>query len=289
MKANNNLKYFFQRNRMLSFSLIVLLFLTISGTRNAQALTMLLDFSTTSTDMFNETTGAFNATPFGFSGLNATEVQQATLDAVMDHFLGYPSNFTDANSFLPAGMELDINFEIGSVANAPTNGDTEYYFMKIGDGLAGANATNQNILGAACLGCVSDSNGVAHKFNRAVVGSIWTDHIDSIAGLAASDQELINLITGTISHEIGHTLSLIHTGAQAPNPGASSGGVMGSGATSMPSNHRILEREFTYDNFNQLIDAVGLRQASTVPEPSTMMLFGLGILFFAFKKQRQTV
>ncbi len=39
---------------------------------------------------------------------------------------------------------------------------------------------------------------------------------------------------------------------------------MGSGATAMPIGQRVLEREFTYDNFGTLIDSVGVRDVASV-------------------------
>ena len=56
---------------------------------------------------------------------------------------------------------------------------------------------------------------------------------------------------------------------------------MGSGATGMPNDQRVLEREFTYANFNQLIGSAGLRQATAVPEPGALAIFGTGLLIFA--------
>ena len=250
--------------------------------------TFILDFDSTATDIFGQETGAFDESTYGFSGLNNAQVQQLVLDAVTDHYLGYPTMGEDANSPLPDGFELDWNFEIGTVGNGPSNGDTEYYYIKIGTGLSGSNATNQNIYGAACLSCVRNSSGNGPNFGVQtgdIVGAVWTDHIDNIAGLAADNSQLINLIAGTTSHEIGHTFSLQHTGAQAPNPGESAWGVMGSGATSMPSNQRVLEREFTYAKFDQLIGAIGLR-STAIPEPSTAILLVVGATMIGIRRRR---
>jgi hypothetical protein len=276
----------FNRSGILFAVVTLALSLTLISPRDARALTIVLDFTSTSTDIFGQTTGAFDHTTYGFTGgLTNAQVQQLTLNAVMDHFLGYPTNGVDGSSPLPDGKELDIDFVIGT--GAPI--DPDWARIKIGDGIAGSNATNPGIFGAACVDCVRDAAGTPFKFGGApvgsLVGSIWTDHIAAIAGLAANNTQLINLIAGTISHEIGHTLSLIHTGAQNPNPGASAWGVMGSGATAMPNNQRILEREWTYNNMAILIGAVGLRDVQAVPEPGTLGLLGLGLLLLAGRRR----
>jgi hypothetical protein len=52
---------------------------------------------------------------------------------------------------------------------------------------------------------------------------------------------------------------------------------MGTGAppTNMPNDQRILDRDFSYTEFNQLIGAVGLRDAD-VPEPASWLVFAFG-------------
>lgn len=85
---------------------------------------------------------------------------------------------------------------------------------------------------------------------------------------------------GTISHELGHRLSLLDhpSGAQA-NPGASAYSIMGTGAspTNMPNDQRILDRAFSYAEFDQLITAVGTQETS-VPEPRVFWMSGVGLL-----------
>ena len=73
--------------------------------------------------------------------------------------------------------------------------------------------------------------------------------------------------------------------AQDDNPGQSAWGVMGSGATNMPNNQRVLEREFTYAKFDQLIGAVGLR-TSAIPEPSSLALILLGSTLVCIRRRR---
>ena len=293
-----------RRTATFGATLAIAVGLSLTAPRDAQALTIVLDFSAgPKTDIFGETTIGFDSSTYGFSGLNQTQAENSVLAAVTHHYLAYPTVGVDASSPLADGKELDIDFEIGSGGAAPTNGDTEYWYMGIGTGTAGTAATDASILGQACLDCVHDSAGTVNKFGMGAgtyVGSIFTDHISGLAGLAGNDTELINLIAGTISHEIGHSLSLIHTGAQAANPGASAWGVMGSGATSMPNAERVKQREFTYANFGQLIGAVGVRDTTTgggtgggsggttgsVPEPGVLVLLGGGLALLGFRRRR---
>ncbi len=261
---------------------------TVSSSSQLAADTFILDFDSTATDIFGQQTGAFDDSTYGFTGMNNSQVKSAVLAAVIDHYHGYPTVSEDANSPLPDGFELDWNFEIGTIGNGPSNGDTEYYYIKIGTGLSGSLATNQGIFGAACGSCVRNSagNGPNNGVQTGdIVGAVWTDHIDNIVGLASNNAQRINLIAGTTSHEIGHTFSLAHAGAEDDNPGESAWGVMGSGATNMPSNQRVLEREFTYVKFNQLIGAIGLRSAA-IPEPSSSVLLLLGSSLFFMRRRK---
>jgi hypothetical protein len=264
--------------------------------RESQALTFVLDFDNTGTDIFSQTTGPLQQGSFNFFGLSEAQVEQATLSAVTSHYQNYVTIGADPLSPLANGQQLDIDFEIGAAGTSPLNGDSDFWSIKIGDGISGTGATNPGIFGAACGACVRTGAGVSNQFNLTVgatVGSIWTDHIDNFAALATSASELINLIAGTISHEIGHTLALGHTSpnnAMAPNPGASAWGIMGSGATAMPTAQRVLGREFTYDNFGVLINAVGTRRVAVAPsvsEPGQLALISIGLVLLVSSRRRR--
>ena len=233
----------------------LILAVSFGAMRDASALTMVLDFSTTSTDVFGQKTGAFNAAPYSFDFMTQAQVETSLLAAVEHNYLEYPTFSEDANSPLADGKELNIDFVIGSFGSAPGNGDSEWVDdqdrHRPGRHYRARRQHRQRSESQhprrGLLPMCAHRIGVADYYGLAVgslVGSIWTDHIDNLAWMAADDTQLINLIAGTISHEIGHTLSLDHPNAQSPNPGASAWDLMGSGATSMPNNQRVLQREF---------------------------------------------
>ena len=245
-------------------------------TEKAEALTVLLNFvSGPTTDINNVGTLPESFASWGFTGMSLTDIRSATLAAVQNHYLGYPSFATNALSHLPVGFELDINFAWSNGLAAPINGDTEWYYMAIGD----ANP-NQGFFGQACLGCVRNSAGVSTVANGAIFGSTLTDSISGLPNLADSNTQRINLLAGTVSHEIGHGLNLVHPNGQALNPGASLWLVMATGASPslMPSAERVKDRDFSYGEFSRLMQTVGLRHVTVVPEPGTWLLMGLGLV-----------
>jgi hypothetical protein len=255
---------------------------------DAKALTVSLNFVTSTTgDIFGVNTSAANlVTSLGFTTMNAAQVQSSILTSLLNDYLGYAANDTNALSPLAAGKRLDIDFVIGS--GAPANGDAENYFVNIGNDVG-----SNGFLGAACYGCVRDSSGTGPHgvSNHETVGSILVDNIASLASLAANDAERINLLEGTIAHEIGHTLFLDHPFGTTANPGASAYSLMGTGAspTNMPNAERVKDRAFSYAEFSQLIQSVGVRDVSTttaVPEPGTLGLVGLAMVALAAKSRR---
>jgi len=251
----------------------------------AQALTIVLNFvDGSTTDRNGVTTIAETFASWGFTTLDLAGVRQATLDAVLDDYLGFPSFGSNALSPLPDGRELDINFTISNGLTGPGNGDTEWYVMAIGDA-----SPNQGFLGQACLGCVRNSAGVATVANGTIFGSSLTDTIAGLLPLASNDQQRIQLLAGTVAHEIGHGLGLPHPSGQLANPGESFWSIMATGASPslMPSSERIKDRAFAYSEFSVLIDRVGLRDVSPIPEPGTGVVLALGLVALAWRLRAQ--
>jgi hypothetical protein len=250
------------------------------GAAPAQALTVVLDFVNAPTvDRNNVGTLPESFASWGFTGLDLNGVRSATLAAVQTDYLAFPSFGTNAASPLPAGKELNINFTFSNGVTGPGNGDTEWYYMAIGD----ANP-NQSFLGQSCVGCVRNSAGVSTIANGTIFGSTLTDSISGLLSLATSDAQRINLLAGTVAHEIGHALTLVHPSGQAPNPGQSLWSVMATGASPslMPSAERVKDRAFSYSEFGNLIRSVGLRDAVTpVPETGTALMLAFGLMAIA--------
>ena len=245
----------------------------------AQALTIVLNFvNAPTTDRNNVGTLPETFASWGFTGLDLNGVRNATLAAVRNDYLSFPSFATNAASPLPAGKELNINFTFSNGLTGPGNGDSEWYYMAIGD----ANP-NQGFLGQACLGCVRNAAGVSSVANGNIFGSTLTDSIFGLLNLATSDAQRINLLAGTVAHEIGHGLSLVHPSGQAANPGQSLWSVMATGASPslMPSSERVKDRAFSYAEFGTLIQSVGLRDVTLIPEPGSALMLALGLMSVA--------
>jgi hypothetical protein len=255
----------------------------------AEALTINLDFvAGATTDWLGVGTTAADFSTFGFTSLSTAQIQDAVLAAVVADYLAYPTINTDPLSPLPAGKELNINFIKGADnVTAPANGDSQYFYVAIGTRVS----VGDSFLGQACLSCVRNAAGAGPTgvANGTTVGSILVDNIAALSSLATTDRERINLLAGTVSHEIGHTLSLDHPNGALANPGDSIYSLMATGAppTNMPNDQRVLEREFAYSEFDQLIDAVGLRDAVATPEPASWLLlvFGAGMAARAARRR----
>jgi len=256
----------------------------IGAPRPAQALTIVLNFvAAPTTDLFNVGTLPETFASWGFTSLNLAGIRAATLSAVNTDYLGYPTAAANASSPLPVGKELNINFSFSNGLTGPGNADSEWYYVAIGDA-----QPNQGFLGQACLGCVRNSAGVSTTANGAIVGSVLTDTIAGLLSLATSDQQRINLLAGTVAHEIGHTLTLVHPAGALANPGASPYSIMGTGAspTNMPNAERVKDRSFAYTEFSQLITSVGLRNVTAVPEPGTYLLMVMGVAAIVLRSRK---
>lgn len=263
----------------------ILLSLAAGFARPAAALTFGLQFVTGPTlDTFSVGTTAADYSGFGFSGMSTAQIQQSILDAVIADYLAYPTVGENPLSPLQNGLGLNIDFILTTNTLAPLNADPEYFFVAIGNG-----TTGESFLGQACYACVrTAAGGGASAGAGTLIGSILVDNIASLAGLATTNAQRIQLLAGTIAHEIGHALSLVHPNGMQANPGASPYDLMATGAepTNMPNSERVKDRAFSYTQFDQLIGAVGTRDFA-VPEPAGMWLSGMGVLLVAGTRWRR--
>jgi hypothetical protein len=204
MKASSFTTGLLQGGKQALLSVALVAGLGMVAPKPAQALTVVLDFvSVATTDQFGVGTLPETFSTWGFTGLNLAGVRAAVLDAVNNDYLNYPTFGANPQSPLPDGKQLNINFVTSVGQTLPGNGDSEWYYMAIGD----ANP-NVGFLGQACLGCVRNSSGVSTVANGTIFGSTLTDTIASLLSLATSDAQRINLLAGTVAHEIGHSLTL---------------------------------------------------------------------------------
>jgi hypothetical protein len=274
-----------------------------AGVQSASALTFVIDFKEaaqgTTADMFGAQATDFNVVSYGFAAGDYALVTSSIIAALEQDFRGIVTSGFNVLSPIPDGQELDIDFVIGDIGGGASNGDTDFYYVQVGS------SVSDSFLGQACLGCV---RGNPFGAVGSVVASIFTDNINALGGVgfALTSGNLLattNAITGTLSHEIGHTLDLEHcykAGSVTDNGNAP---LMGTGgALDMPNADRILDREFSFscklnasgtltqNSVQTLVNNVGLRDApdnvTELPEPAMGAAFGLGLLGMAAMRRR---
>ena len=288
----SRLKTQLRRALLTSVSAIALL---AAVPQQAQALTLLLNFTNapvTESDAGpgTSTIGPADFSNWGFTGMNLSTIMSSVLASVNQAYLMYPTVGTNALSPLAVGKELNISFEaVTSGSATPTNGDAEYYFFGVGNTTGGG----EDELGHAWYGGVRNASMVAVAPIGAMVGVNFTDNLQGLTDLATTDAERINILAGTIAHEFGHALLLDHPATTLPNPGDSSFSIMATGAepSNMPDEERLKARAFSFAEYATLIQTVGVRDVSPVPEPATyaMLLLGLGVVAAARKRKATQV
>ncbi|MGH7202804.1 MAG: hypothetical protein ACREJB_19515, partial [Planctomycetaceae bacterium] len=262
-------------------------------------------------DVLGNQMAPFDVTRFGFAQSEFAMVTDAVLEQVRAHYQDITTNNVNSLSPMPAGMQLDIDFVIGDLGQAPSNGAAEFYVMQIGDSVQNLGG----LLGAAFLSSIRNATGGGPNFGLNIgdaVGAIYTNQIQGIGGLNPADITAeddhsngtgadvasgdgnptladalqsgnlfftVNAISGTVTHEIGHAVSLAHlnkAGSVTPNGLPP---IMGTGAIDLPNQDRIFPREFAISGFNaqaggaqqfhiqQLINAIGLRNTPTTGGP----------------------
>ncbi|MBM4074717.1 MAG: hypothetical protein FJ267_03645, partial [Planctomycetes bacterium] len=254
------------------------------GSHEANILTFVLDFKESSqantTDIFGNVVSTFDITSFGFTASQFNTVAQSILAEVdQDYFSELIGTVGH-----PVGQDLRVDFIIGNIGTAPA-GLTNYYFVQIGTGESGPHSGGT--LGVAGGSVVRNSTGTGP--NGVVVGdvvaSVFTDAIQSLSGLSPSNALSSGNLTfttfavaGTLSHEIGHTLSLSHINKAGSVQPTSVPPLMGTGAIDLLNQDRIGERSFsisgvdgengnaTRAHIQQLVNAVGLH---TIPNTAS--------------------
>jgi Ca2+-binding RTX toxin-like protein len=265
----------------------------VTSTVSQASVTVVLDFIEANqlpfVDVLGAAQGVFNVMQFGFQASEFDTVTQAILDTVNQQYFTIPTSNVDGRSPIPQAMQLDIEFVIGDVGTAPSNGATEFYYVTIGSDIAGTGP-----LGVAFGSSIRDAAGnPSGGFNSGdPVGTVYSDNIQGIGQLTPSNALMsgdlfftANAIAGTTSHEIGHALSLFHVNATGFTTPTGAFPILGTGALALPNQQRILPREFSYSGFDgengnaprtnvqQLVDALGLRDA-----PVTSQSPGVGFL-----------
>ncbi|MEL6110012.1 MAG: hypothetical protein AAFU85_28705, partial [Planctomycetota bacterium] len=217
----------------------------------------------------------FDVSDFGFASVEFASLTDAILDEVKEDYFDELVGTVAG----PVGSDLAVDFILGDIGTPPP-GVSEFYFIQIGTGVAGPHASGA--LGVAAVDAVRSESGTGPNFGIAVgdvVGSVFTDTINSLGGLQPSDAltggftgRTINAISGTTSHEIAHTISLSHVanaGSDQPTEGLPP--IMGTGAIDLQNDARLADREFSLagtdtqdsnasrQHVQQLVNAVGLR------------------------------
>ncbi len=228
----------------------------IEFSSNIDIPTFVLDFKSipqaNTTDFNGNVVSAFDVTAFGFGTGSFNTIANSILNEVKEDFFSE----LDGTVAGPLGQDLKIDFIIGDIGSAPA-GRTEYYYVQIGTGVSGPEAQLNGVFGVARYSGVRNgfgmgpNNGIA---NGSVVASIFTDDIAALSGLSPSNaltsgnlEYTKQAISGTVSHEIGHTLSLLHTKkAGSVQPMANKAPIMGTGAIDLPNQDRITDRQFFY-------------------------------------------
>jgi hypothetical protein len=243
-----------------------------------------------------QTLGAFNLSAWGFADADYSTVTSMIMLALGDDYLGIPTQGEDSQSPIPDGEELNVSFMQGTLATVPQASD--YYYVLVGSCVSGTYCGG----GTTGLGYVNSvrfangTKGAKYWGDGYVVADIFTDALNGMGGLSPSDAlksgDLLyttNVIAGTLAHEIGHTLSLLHDYVAGADTVDDTAPIMGTGALDLSNQARLEGRSFAYSankegggqqyDVQQLVSALGLQDSSSdVPEPVTFVLAAAGLL-----------
>ncbi len=255
----------------------------LDGGHVNDVLTIVIDFKSATqpatTDVIGNSVGSFDITEYGFNSSEFSIVTDAILAEVQDDFFAELGG-TVANQ---NGQDFEINLMEGDIGTPPP-GISEYYFVQVGTGLSGPFTF---ALGVASGSSVRNSGGSGPNNGVQigdVVASVFTNNLQGLGNIdppdALSSGNLMftrNAVVGTLSHEIGHVLSLSHIDLDmSTQPTKGTAPIMGTGAIDLPNQLRLTDREFSIMGFNaqnggaqvfqiqQLVGAVGLDDAGAI-------------------------
>ncbi len=287
---------------------------------SSEAVTVVLDFNdptqgtTERTNKRGDTIDTFDIRSYGFddTAANRTALTNRILEEVKADF-HFDIGQVTGNSAMN-GKRLDINFVIGDAGVAPSNGDSEYYVVQIGtgDGAFGvavdssirrADGSAGYYQGDSSVGPPTTPGGDLVVFNHgdavpngAIVSSVYASNL--VIQLYSTDrgdiERVTNLFSGTISHEVGHALSLKHLDfSKAHTKVNGKGSIM---ATGLPRFEWRYDRHFTLagtdedgdatNPIDQLQTALGVTNITQVPEPSSLLCLFAGLGIFTLYRKR---
>lgn len=227
-------------------------------------------------DVIGNTVGPIETDAFGFTSQEFDGVKAAIMAELQEDYFHELAGFV-SDQYGP-NMQLKLNIIEGEIGTPPP-GVAEYYFVQVGTVISGPCAP---FLGCAIGSAIRDENGNRRQNieNGDVVASTFTNNIVRIGSLSPSNaltsgnvEFTTNAIVGTLSHEIGHSLSLSHINTMdSIQPTMGVAPIMGTGAIDLPNQRRLEDREFSIFGFNdqaggdsvfqinQLVGAIGLEK-----------------------------
>lgn len=268
------------------------LFNNIQGGNPTPGITLVLDFidpgQASQVDANGRLVDPFDVTAYGFAASDFDTVTNAILQTMQSYYGNLPTSDVSPLSSIPPGEMLNLDFVIGDLGTAPSNGATEYYVVTIGDsavplgGLAGQAADIGNIRNAMGMGPGQGLFGVPQANGASAMG-VYTNSINQFSPLlnppnafnGPRDQDGIyvqspestpqNAITGLTSgnltftrraiglvtaHELGHTLSLRHILQTGAVTPSGLNAIMGTPALDTPIQVLAEPNEFAYSGTN---------------------------------------
>lgn len=259
--------------------------ITLDNGHEDNPLTIVLDFidpaQANEMDAVGNVVSSFDVTEYGFAANQHDAVVNAVIETVREHYFTILTTEQHGSSPLPAGKDLALDVVVGEVGTPPSNGATEYYYLLIGSFVSSEECTGA--LGCAATNVIRNSIGIGPNFgfsSGGVVGSIFTDNINSLGSLTPSNalksgniDYTRHAIAGTTSHEVAHALSLLHLNKAGSATPTGLPPIMGTGRIDLPNQDRINDRDFaisgqnsqeggvTKTHIQQLMGAVGVHNS----------------------------